>query len=76
VQIRLGHHLDRAAWLMAFGLIALVLVRQGLAIFELLTPSRDTRSGLMQRVTRAALGDADAGRPPHSGYRDGGYEPL
>ena len=76
VEIRLGHHLDRAAWLMAFGLIALVLVRQGLAILELLTPSLDTRAGLMQRVTRAALGDADAGQPPHSGYRGGGYEPL
>jgi hypothetical protein len=76
VEIKLGHHLDRAAWLMAFGLIALVLARQGLAILELLAPGRDTRAGLMQRVTRAALGDADAEQPPHSGYRGSGYEQL
>jgi hypothetical protein len=71
VEIRLGHHLDRAAWLMAFGLIALVLVRQGLAILELLTPSRDTNDGLMQRLTHAALGGSTGGEGPGSGY-----EPL
>jgi diguanylate cyclase len=61
VQIRLGHHLDRAAWLMAFGLIALVLVRQGLMVLELLAPSRDAGAGLMQRLTHAALGGAAGG---------------
>jgi hypothetical protein len=71
MEIRLGHHLDRVAWLMAFGLIALVLVRQGLAILELLTPSRDTNDGLMQRLTHAALGGAAGGEGPGSGY-----EPL
>jgi len=71
VQIRLGHHLDRAAWLMAFGLIALVLARQGLMVLELLAPSRDTQAGLMQRLTHAALGGASGGEEPGSGY-----EPL
>jgi len=72
VQIRLGHHLDRAAWLMAFGLIALVLVRQGLMVLELLAPSRDTQDGLMQRLTHAVLGEAGGGgEGPGSGY-----EPL
>jgi diguanylate cyclase len=71
VQIRLGHHLDRAAWLMAFALIALVLVRQGLMVLELLAPNRDTQAGLMQRLTHAALGGASGGEEPGSGY-----EPL
>jgi diguanylate cyclase len=71
VQIRLGHHLDRAAWLMAFGLIALVLARQGLMVLELLAPSRDADAGLMQRLTHAALGGAAGGEGPGSGY-----EPL
>ncbi len=71
VEIRLGHHLDRAAWLMAFALIALVLVRQGLMVLELLAPSRDTNDSLMQRLTHAALGGAVGGEGPGSGY-----EPL
>ncbi|HZL48064.1 MAG TPA: hypothetical protein VFC30_03510 [Solirubrobacteraceae bacterium] len=71
VEIRLGHHLDRAAWLMAFGLIALVLVRQGLMVLELLGPGRDADAGLMQRLTHAALGGAGGGEGPGSGY-----EPL
>jgi hypothetical protein len=71
VEIRLGHHLDHAAWLMAFGLIALVLTRQGLMVLELLAPSRDADAGLMQRLTQAALGGAVGGEGPGSGY-----EPL
>jgi hypothetical protein len=71
VEIRLGHHLDRAAWLMAFGLIALVLARQGLMVLELLAPSREANAGLMQRLTHAALGGAGDGQGPGSGY-----EPL
>ena len=68
VQIRLGHHLDRAAWLMAFALIALVLVRQALMVMELLGPGRDADAGLMQRLTHAALGGASGGEGPGSGY--------
>jgi hypothetical protein len=75
VEIRLGHRLDHAGWLMAFGLIALVLARQGLMVLELLAPSRDAQAGLMQRLTHAALGGAGAVEEPH-GYRGGGYEPL
>jgi hypothetical protein len=71
VEIRLGHHLDRAAWLMAFALIALVLARQGLMVLELLAPSRDANAALMQRLTHAALGGAQDGQGPGSGY-----EPL
>jgi hypothetical protein len=71
VEIKLGHHLDRAAWLMAFGLIALVLVRQGLMVLELLGPGRDAGAGLMQRLTHAALGGPGGGEGPGSGY-----EPL
>jgi hypothetical protein len=65
VEIRLGHHLDHAAWLMAFGLVVLVLVRQGLILFELLAHSRDTPAGLMERLTHAALrgaGESQASR--------------
>lgn len=68
VQIRLGHHLDRTAWLMAFGLIALVLARQGLMVLELLAPSRDTNAGLLQRLTHAALGEAASVETPGSHY--------
>jgi hypothetical protein len=66
VEIRLGHHLDHTAWLMAFGLVALVLVRQGLILFELLAHSRDAQAGLMERLTHAALGSA--GESQASGY--------
>jgi hypothetical protein len=71
LEIRLRHHLDRAAWLMAFSLIALVLVRQGLMVLELFAPSHDTQDGLMQRLTEAALGGAGSGAGPGSSY-----EPL
>jgi hypothetical protein len=74
VQTGLGDRLDRAGWLMAVGLIALVLVRQGLMVLELLTPSRDAQASLMQRLAHAALGSADSGHAPHPGYREGGYE--
>jgi hypothetical protein len=76
VEIRLGHHLDRAAWLMAFGLIALVLARQGLMVHELLAPSRDVQVGLMQRLTHAALGGEGPEDIPAPGHRAGDYEPL
>jgi hypothetical protein len=66
VQIRLGHHLDHAAWLMAFGLVVLVLVRQGLILLELLAHSRNTQGGAMHRLTQAALGGASESQA--SGY--------
>lgn len=57
VQINLGDHLDRAAWLMAFGLIALVLVRQALALLELLRSPHDHPLPLGDRLADAAFGD-------------------
>ncbi len=76
VEIRLGHHLGRAAWLMTVGLIALVLMRQGLMVRELLAPGRDVQAGLMHRLTHAALGGNGPEEIPSSGHRTGGYEPL
>ena len=76
VEIKLGHHLDHAAWLMAFGLIALVLARQGLMVLELLAPSRDVHAGLVQRLAGAALGGAGVGETAGSVYQAGSHEPL
>jgi hypothetical protein len=56
VEIRLGHHLDHAAWLMAFALIAVVLTRQAVALVELLRPPSGTRAGLMARLADSAQG--------------------
>ena len=60
VELELGDHLDRASWVMAFGLIALVLLRQGLLVSELLRQSSGTRPGSMARLTDTALGGARA----------------
>jgi hypothetical protein len=69
VEIRLDHsRLDRTAWLMAFGLIALVLVRQALIGLELLGSSRHPRSGgLMRRLAHATIGEAGAEGQGRSG---------
>ena len=72
VEIRLGHHLDNAALLMAFGLVALVLTRQALMVLELLAPSRDTQVGLMKRLTNVALGSTGGEEGRGSGYQAGG----
>jgi hypothetical protein len=72
VEIRLGHHLDHAAWLMAFALVALVLVRQGLILLEIVGPGGVTHVGPRQRLMKAALrGAADE----ESAVRAGGYDP-
>lgn len=71
VQIRLGHHLDRAAWVMAFALIACVLVRQGLMVVELLGPSPDTQGDLLQRLKEAAVGDTGVAAGSGSGVGSG-----
>jgi hypothetical protein len=76
VEIGLGHHLDHVAWLMALGLIVLVLARQGLMLFELFAPGRDVQGGLMQRLEHAALGGAGAAERPVSGYQAGGRGPY
>jgi hypothetical protein len=56
VEIRLGHHLDQAAWLMALGLVVLVLARQILILIELFAPGH-TQGGPAQRLEHAALRD-------------------
>jgi hypothetical protein len=71
VEIRLGHRLDRASWLMAFVLIALVLARQGLMVLELLTPGHDEGAGLIQRLSNVAVGGAGAEERSGSPYRVG-----
>jgi hypothetical protein len=59
VEIRLGHHFHHAAWVMAFALVALVLVRQGLIVLELVVGAGEERSGgFMQRLTHATIGNA------------------
>ncbi len=60
VEIELGHHLDRASWLMACGLVGLVLARQGLLLMELLGPGPETGAGLGTRLKHTALGGAAA----------------
>jgi hypothetical protein len=65
VEIRLGDHIGRPAWLMVFALVVLVLTRQGLAVLELLDHGRNGDRGLKARMTDAALGGG-AGEP-HAG---------
>ena len=62
VEITLGHHLDRAAWLMLLALVVLVLVRQALILLEVFAPG-STGVGLTRRLERATLGDAAGLRP-------------
>jgi len=73
VEIRLGHHLDHAAWLMAFALVALVLVRQGLILFELLGPGHDPHAGPRERLVQAALRGIPDQAP---GQQAGSYDPV
>ena len=58
VETRLGHHIGGAAWLMVFALVVLVLTRQALALLELLAPGPGSESGILQKLTDAALGGA------------------
>ena len=63
VRIELGHHLDRAAWVMAFALITAVLVRQGLLIFELLgSGSEGVAAVARPTISGAAIGEGPASR--------------
>jgi hypothetical protein len=70
IEHSLGHHLDHAAWLMAFALVVLVLARQALIVFELFEPGNDSQAGPRERITNAALRE-DLTAP----VRLGGYEP-
>jgi hypothetical protein len=67
-ELGLGDRLDRAAWLMAFALVALVLMRQVLTITETLEHARDREDALPRLLTHAVAGphddrDATAGPP-------------
>jgi len=66
VQIKLGHHLDNTAWLIALGLIALVLARQALLVLELLGTG-EGEAGLGRRLTATALGSVTAEERSHPG---------
>ena len=70
VEHSLGHHLDRAAWIMAFALVALVLARQVLIVLEMFGPGSDSQDRPRDRLRHAALrGDLTAP------VRLGSYEP-
>jgi len=56
LEIRVGHALDRASRVIAVVLIALVLARQVLALFEVLAPSRDSSDTRADRLERVMLG--------------------
>lgn len=56
VEIRLGDRLDTPSWVMVLVLIALVLMRQGLMVRELLAPKRAGQSGRGQRIASASGG--------------------
>jgi hypothetical protein len=64
VELQLGHRLDDVAWLTAFGLIALVLARQGLLVVDLVVPSETREAAAVKPLARAALGR-------NHGLRDG-----
>lgn len=69
VQHALGNHLDHAAWVMAFALVALVLTRQALIVFELLGPDICSQNGPREWITPAALRE-----DPTAPVSLGGYE--
>ena len=56
VQLQLGHRLDDVAWITAFGLIALVLARQGLLVLDLVAPGEGQEAVAVKRLARAAFG--------------------
>jgi hypothetical protein len=58
VEIQLGHRLDDVAWITAFGLVALVLARQGLLVVDLVGPSEGQEAVAAKRLARAAFGRA------------------
>jgi hypothetical protein len=61
VQIELGHRLDDVAWFTAFGLIALVLARQGLLIMDLAGQGEERDAVVAKQLAHAALGHAIPG---------------
>jgi hypothetical protein len=58
VEIQLGHRLDDVAWISAFALVALVLARQGLLVFDLVAHSEEREAVVAKQLAHAALGHA------------------
>jgi hypothetical protein len=56
IEIQLGHRPDPVALIMAFGLVALVPVRQGLLMLDLMAPNGERTGGLGMRLHAALLG--------------------
>jgi len=56
VEIHLGHRPDPVALIIAFGLIVLVLVRQGLLIFDVIWPKGEREGSVATRLQTALLG--------------------
>jgi hypothetical protein len=74
LEIELGHRLDTTGLLMACGLIALVLARQGLLVSELLAPGSGSGVSLRTRLERTALGGVvgdETAAPSHPGASHG-----
>jgi hypothetical protein len=59
IQIELGHRLHDANWLIAFALIVLVLVRQGMLVLDLMTSDGEEHVTVVERLQHTALGLAD-----------------
>jgi hypothetical protein len=56
IKIQLGHPLDDVSAITAFGLVALVLARQGLLVLDLVGRGDEHESVVVKRLAHAALG--------------------
>jgi hypothetical protein len=56
IQIQLGHHLDDVSFFTAFGVVALVLARQGLLVLDLVGRGDEQEAAVAKRLAHAALG--------------------
>jgi hypothetical protein len=56
VEIELGRRLDDVAWITAFGLVALVLARQGLLVLDLVGQGEERDAVVAKQLAHAALG--------------------
>jgi hypothetical protein len=76
IEIKLGHHLDRTAWVMALVLVLLVLGRQIIAMVELLGTGSRGGGGVIERLGQAALRSSDYSEGTVPIKAAGSYEPL
>jgi hypothetical protein len=66
VEIDLGHRPDRAALIIAFALVVLVLARQALLLRDLVIPGGSSEPSLADRLQLALLGGLPEGEGPAS----------